>query len=57
MNGAADITQGGNLSKAMECILQSEYLDVQHDLRTMMPAGKLFLGAGYERLGASTCRF
>ena len=43
--------QGGNVSKALECIVQSEYLDVQHDLRTMMPAGKLFLGAAFERLG------
>lgn len=49
--------QGGNVSKALECIVQSEYLCMQHDLRNMVPAGALFRGAGLERLGGCRVNF
>ena len=39
------------MNKALEHILQSSLLNVQHDLRSSMPSGRLFQGASFERLG------
>lgn len=44
-------SQGGNMSKALEHILQSMFLNIQHDQRGLMPAAALFESASLERLG------
>lgn len=43
--------QSGSNGKSMEHILQSGYLNVQHDLWILMPASALFQGASLDRLG------
>ena len=37
--------------RALEHIAQSAHLNVQHDLRTLMPVADLFEGASLDRLG------
>ncbi|GAB7359582.1 hypothetical protein MBLNU230_g6768t1 [Neophaeotheca triangularis] len=46
-----EMYEKGVSPKSVELILQSGMLNVQHDLRTHMPAETLFQGAMYERLG------
>ena len=40
--------------RALEHIAQSAHLNVQHDLRTLMPIADLFEGASLDRLGMSS---
>lgn len=45
--------QGENVGKAFEHILESQFLNVQHDLRGLMASATLFESASLERIGRS----
>jgi len=45
--------QNGSTPKSVELIIQAAFVNVQHDLRTLMPATSLFDGATFERLAQS----
>lgn len=51
--GKGEMYSAGSSPKAFEHILQASYLNIQHDLRTLLPASTLFHGASYDRLGQS----
>ncbi|KAK5136177.1 hypothetical protein LTR08_004014 [Meristemomyces frigidus] len=46
-----DMYTSGMTPRALEHIAQSAHLNVQHDLRTLMPIADLFEGASLDRLG------
>lgn len=46
------MNKGSAIPKAFEHLLQSQYLNMMHDLRTQMCATALFHAAALERLGA-----
>ncbi|KAK4540630.1 hypothetical protein LTR36_009061 [Oleoguttula mirabilis] len=46
-----DMYRSGMTARALEHIAQSAYLNMQHDLRTLMPVANLFGGASLDRLG------
>lgn len=48
---STDLLQSGGTARPIEHITQSAYLNVQHDLRTLMPAASLFESAIFDRLG------
>ncbi|KAK0863149.1 APC5 protein [Friedmanniomyces endolithicus] len=48
-----DRFQTGSTTKSVELIMQSAFVNVQHDLRTLMPATSLFEGAAFDRLAQS----
>lgn len=43
--------KGGNIIKALEHILESQFLNVQHDQRGLLASATLFESASFERLG------
>lgn len=49
----ADLQKGGNTNRSQEHVLQSMYLNVHHDLRSLIPATLLFQSACHHRLGES----
>nr|QEJ80696.1 putative anaphase-promoting complex subunit 5 protein [Teratosphaeria zuluensis] len=49
-----EMYRGGSNAKSAELIVQSMFLNVQHDLRTLMPAAGLFHGATIDRLGQAS---
>ncbi|KAK0781372.1 APC5 protein [Friedmanniomyces endolithicus] len=48
-----DMYMTGSTTKSVELIMQSAFVNVQHDLRTLMPATSLFEGAAFDRLAQS----
>ncbi|KAK1093363.1 APC5 protein [Friedmanniomyces endolithicus] len=48
-----DHFQTGSTPKSVELIMQSAFVNIQHDLRTLMPATSLFEGAAFDRLAQS----
>ncbi|KAK0294187.1 APC5 protein [Friedmanniomyces endolithicus] len=48
-----DRFQTGSTTKSVELIMQSAFVNVQHNLRTLMPATSLFEGAAFDRLAQS----
>ncbi|KAK0253678.1 APC5 protein [Friedmanniomyces endolithicus] len=48
-----DMYTTGSTPKSVELIMQSAFVNVQHDLRTLMPATSLFEGAAFDRLAQS----
>ncbi|TKA52299.1 hypothetical protein B0A55_11503 [Friedmanniomyces simplex] len=48
-----DMYTTGSTTKSVELIMQSAFVNVQHDLRTLMPATSLFEGAAFDRLAQS----
>ncbi|KAK5740112.1 APC5 protein [Elasticomyces elasticus] len=46
-----DMYTNGSTPKSIEIVTQSGFVNLQHDLRTLMPATTLFEGATYDRLG------
>lgn len=44
--------QGGISSKALEHVIQSAHLNVQHASYSLMPAVTIFQGSIYDRLGS-----
>lgn len=49
--GRMELFSGGSANRAHEHVLQAMFLNVQHDLRTLIPASLLFHGACLDRLG------
>nr|QEJ80707.1 putative anaphase-promoting complex subunit 5 protein [Teratosphaeria gauchensis] len=49
-----EMYRGGSNAKSAELIVQSMFLNVQHELRTLMPAAGLFHGATIDRLGQAS---
>jgi hypothetical protein len=48
------VMQGGISPKALEHVIQSAHLNVQHASYSLMPAVTIFQGSIYDRLGAYT---
>ncbi|TKA26215.1 hypothetical protein B0A54_16906 [Friedmanniomyces endolithicus] len=48
-----DMYTTGSTTKSVELIMQSAFVNVQHNLRTLMPATSLFEGAAFDRLAQS----
>ncbi|KAK5679276.1 APC5 protein [Elasticomyces elasticus] len=46
-----DMYTNGSTPKSIELVTQSGFVNLQHDLRTLMPATTLFEGATFDRLG------
>ncbi|KAK3662139.1 APC5 protein [Elasticomyces elasticus] len=46
-----DMYTNGSTPKSIELVTQSGFVNLQHDLGTLMPATTLFEGATYDRLG------
>ncbi|KAK4966472.1 APC5 protein [Elasticomyces elasticus] len=44
-------TRNGSTPKSIELVTQSGFVNLQHDLRTLMPATTLFEGATFDRIG------
>nr|QIA97806.1 putative anaphase-promoting complex subunit 5 protein [Teratosphaeria destructans] len=49
-----EMYRSGSNAKSAELIVQSMVLNVQHDLRTLMPAAALFHGATVDRIGQAS---
>ncbi|KAK4892920.1 APC5 protein [Elasticomyces elasticus] len=46
-----DMYTNGSTPRSIELVTQSGFVNLQHDLRTLMPATTLFEGATFDRLG------